>query len=198
MLSAGDKAPSFELPSDSGKSIGPKSFPNQFVVVYFYPKDQTPGCTREAQAFAATRAAWSKAGAIVLGISKDSVASHEKFRDKYALNFPLLSDADLKVHKAFGAYGEKTMYGKKVLGTIRSTFILDPGGNVARAFPNVKVDGHADAVLAALAELKGGKAPAPAAKVPAPKAAKKPAAKKAATKPLAKKAAAKKAATKKR
>ncbi|MFO0673883.1 MAG: redoxin domain-containing protein [Polyangiaceae bacterium] len=130
----------------------------------------------------------------MLGISKDSVAGHEKFRDKYALNFPLLSDADLKVHKAFGAYGEKTMYGKKVLGTIRSTFILDPEQGVARAFPNVKVDGHADAVLAT-AELKGGKAPAPAARVPAPKAASPP--QKAAAKPLAKRRGAK-AATKKR
>lgn len=156
MLKVGDKAPKFELASDSGKKIGPASFPGKHVVVYFYPRDNTPGCTREAQAFAANAQKLSKAGAVVLGISKDSVASHCGFRDKYSLNFPLLSDADLGVHKAFGAYGEKNMYGKKVLGTIRSTFIVDPGGKVARVYPSVKVDGHVDAVLAALAELAGG------------------------------------------
>ncbi len=156
MLKAGDKAPKFELPSDSGKTLGLASFPGKHVVVYFYPRDNTPGCTREAQAFAASGRAFASAGAVVLGISKDSITSHCKFRDQYALTFPLLSDADLSVHKAFGAYGEKNMYGKKVLGTIRSTFIVDPKGNVARVFPSVKVDGHADTVLAAIAELRGG------------------------------------------
>lgn len=158
MLNVGDKAPKFELASDDapGKKVGPGSFPGKYVVVYFYPRDNTPGCTRQAQAFAASAQKFAKAGAAVVGISKDSLASHGKFRSNYKLNFPLLSDTDLTVHKAFGSYGEKTMYGKKVLGTIRSTFILDPKGKVARVFPNVRVDGHADAVLEAIAELQGG------------------------------------------
>lgn len=188
MLSAGDKAPSFELPADSGKKVGLKSFPGKTVVLYFYPKDNTPGCTREAQAFAATAKKFESAGAVVLGVSKDSVTSHCNFRDKYKLNFPLLSDPDLSVHKAFGAYGEKTMYGKKILGTIRSTFVIDPKGTVTSVFPNVKVDGHADAVLAA---IQGGGSSKPAKAAPAAKAAKKAAApaKKKAAAPVKKKAA---------
>lgn len=176
MLKVGDKAPKFELASDSGKKLGLASFPGKHVVVYFYPKDNTPGCTREAQAFAEKNKALTGAGAVVLGISKDSVKSHCGFRDKYALNFPLLSDDDLSVHKAFGAYGEKTMYGKKVLGTIRSTFIVDPNGKIAHVFPNVKVDGHVDAVLSALGTLAGStktKTKTKSAPSPAPKVAKK-------------------------
>ena len=130
MLKEGDKAPKFELQSDAGEKLGPAKFPGKHVVVYFYPRDNTPGCTRQAQAFAASAKALTAAGAVVLGVSKDSIPSHCNFRDKYQLNFPLLSDPDLTVHKAFGAYGEKNMYGKKVLGTIRSTFIVDPKGKV--------------------------------------------------------------------
>jgi peroxiredoxin Q/BCP len=195
MLKAGDKAPKFDLPSDSGKALGLASFPGKHVVVYFYPRDNTPGCTREAQAFAESARAIGAAGAVVVGISKDSIASHCKFRDQYRLNFPLLSDADLAVHKAFGAYGEKTMYGKKVLGTIRSTFIVDPAGKVAKVFPSVKVDGHAEAVLAAIHELRGGAKPAKSTK-PAPKPKKSGArAKSAAVKAPAKKAAPRKTAS---
>ena len=127
----------------------------QYAVVYFYPRDNTPGCTREAQAFSKAAKAFAKAGAVVYGISKDSVESHEKFADQCEITIDLLSDPDLAVHKAYGAYGEKTMYGKKVLGTIRSTFIVDPAGKIARVFPKVKVDGHADAVLEAIADLSG-------------------------------------------
>jgi peroxiredoxin Q/BCP len=186
MLKAGDKAPKFELDSDSGKKLGPGSFPGKHVVVYFYPRDNTPGCTREAQAFAAHAKDFAKAGAVVLGISKDSVTSHCGFRDKYKLTFPLLSDPDLKVHKAFGAYGEKVMYGKKVLGTIRSTFVLDPTGKVQHAYPSVKVDGHAEAVLAELGDSSAGaKSAKPTTKSaprPSPKSATKAKPKKAAAK----------------
>jgi peroxiredoxin Q/BCP len=191
MLEIGKKAPKSLLAEglcsyDADKRISAKDFPGKYLVVYFYPRDSTPGCTREAQAFHAAAKDLAKLDAAVVGVSKDSVKSHCSFRDKYSLGFPLLSDPDLALHHAFGAYGEKTMYGKKVMGTIRSTFILDPEGKVVRVFPSVKVDGHVDAVLAALRELRGK----PAAKKPA---AKKPAAKKpAAKKPAAKKPAAKK------
>ncbi len=198
MLKEGQKAPRFELPSDAGKNVRLDDFAGKPVVVYFYPRDNTPGCTREAQAFSAAKKELAKLGATVLGISKDSVTSHCGFRDKYALNFPLLSDADLSVHKAFGAYGEKTMYGRKVLGTIRSTFVIGPDGKLAKVFPSVKVDGHADAVLAA---LRGGDAAATPSKASAPKksAPKKSAAKKSAAKnSAAKKSAAKKSAAGKR
>jgi peroxiredoxin Q/BCP len=213
MLEQGDKAPAFSLESDAGKTVSLADFAGKTLVVYFYPKDDTPGCTREAIAFSGALDRFAKAGAAVVGISKDSVKSHAKFRAKYALAIPLLSDPDLKVHEAFGAYGEKTMYGKKVMGTIRSTFVIGPDGKVARVFPSVKVDGHEEAVLAAVG-AGGSPAPKPAAKAapkpaakkaaakPAAKAAPKPAAKaakpaaKAAPKPAAKKAAAKPAAKK--
>ncbi len=179
MLKQGDKAPAFSLESDAGKTVSLSDFKGRTLVVYFYPRDDTPGCTREAIAFSAAMDRFAKAGAAVVGVSKDTVKSHCKFRDKYSLKIPLLSDPDLKVHEAFGAYGEKTMYGKKVMGTIRSTFVIGPDGELSHVFPSVKVDGHDEAVLAAL-----GAGGAPAAK-PAAKAAAKPAAK-AAAKPAAK------------
>jgi len=154
MLGEGDKAPSFKLESDLGKPFELKDFRGQILVLYFYPKDNTPGCTREAQAFAAASKAFAKAGAAVVGISKDSVKSHIGFREKYGLSFPLLSDPELVAHKAFGTYGEKNMYGKKVMGTIRSTFIIDAKGKIVRVFSNVRVDGHAEAVLDAIKQLK--------------------------------------------
>jgi peroxiredoxin Q/BCP len=184
MLKEGDKAPAFALESDAGKQVRLGDFAGRALVLYFYPRDNTPGCTREAIAFSAAAARFAAAGASVVGVSRDSVKSHGSFRDKHALTIPLLSDPDLAVHKAFGAWGEKTMYGKKVEGTIRSTFVIGPDGKIARVFSPVKVDGHADAVLDALG--------APAAK--AKPAAKKPAAKK----PVAKKPVAKKAPAKKR
>ena len=150
-LSAGDKAPPFDLPSDSGKNIKLGDYSGKTFVLYFYPKDNTPGCTREAQAFTKLLPKFKKAGVDVLGVSKDSVASHCGFRDKLKLKVPLLSDPDLSVHKAYGAYGEKVMYGKKVQGVIRSTFLIDKG-KIKRAWGSVKVDGHAEAVLAALDE----------------------------------------------
>lgn len=190
MLKAGDKAPNIDLVSDRGDTVSLGKLGPGPVVVYFYPRDDTPGCTVEAKDFTAAKRALDKLGARVFGVSKDSVQSHCKFRDKYGLTVSLLSDPSLDAHRAFGAYGEKTMYGKKVEGVIRSTFIVGKDGKVEKAWRSVKVAGHVDAVLAAL----GGEA-APAAKKPA---AKKPVAKKpAAKKPVAKKPVAKKPAASK-
>jgi peroxiredoxin Q/BCP len=153
MLTEGDKAPVFKLPSVEGGDVGLKDFAGKTVVLYFYPKDDTPGCTREACAFRDSQAALKKAGAVVLGVSPDSVESHRKFRSKYKLNFPLLADADKSVAKKYGAFGEKMMYGKRVTGMIRSTFVIDGKGVVRKVFPRVKVDGHSDKVLEAVSSL---------------------------------------------
>jgi peroxiredoxin Q/BCP len=151
MLKEGSKAPDFTLDGTIGKvTLSSLVGPGRHVVLYFYPKDKTPGCTREGQAFSAAAKAFEKAGAKVFGVSKDTVTMHTSFQDSCNISVPLLSDPDLSVHKAYGAYGEKTMYGKKVTGTIRSTFVVGPSGTLTRVFPNVKVDGHAEAVLAAL------------------------------------------------
>jgi peroxiredoxin Q/BCP len=202
VLKEGDKAPSFDLDSDTAGRVSLRDFADKTLVLFFYPRDSTPGCTRECQAFTTTKRAIEAAGATVIGVSRDSLKSHEKFREKFSLGITLLSDPDLKVHKAYGAWGEKTMYGKKVEGVLRSTFIVGPDGAIARVFPNVKVDGHVDQVLAALGA--GGAAPSakPAAKKPAAKRAAKKvpakrAAKKSAAKAPAKKIAAKKRASKK-
>jgi peroxiredoxin Q/BCP len=151
-LAAGDKAPKFDLESDAGKRVKLADFAGTWLVLYFYPKDNTPGCTREAIDFTKNVAKLKKAGASVLGVSKDSVKSHCTFRDKFDLAFPLLSDPDLAVHRAYGAYGTKVMYGKKVEGVIRSTFLVGPDGKIARAWRSVKVDGHVDKVLETLKE----------------------------------------------
>jgi peroxiredoxin Q/BCP len=156
-LGEGDPWPNFELESDEGQTVRSKDLRGSWAVVYFYPKDNTPGCTREAVAFNESLVKLAKAGAKVFGVSKDSVKSHCGFRDKYGLRFPLLSDPNLALHQAVGAYGDKMMYGKKIKGTIRSTFLVAPDGRIAREWRNVKVDGHADAVLEALAELGGAK-----------------------------------------
>jgi peroxiredoxin Q/BCP len=153
MLHEGDKAPDFTLASPDGPatlSALLRAPAARYVVLYFYPKDKTPGCTREGQAFSAASADLKKLGAAVFGVSKDSVASHASFAEACGIGVPLLSDPDLTVHKAYGAYGEKTMYGKKVTGTIRSTFIVGKDGTLVRVFGSVKVDGHADAVLSAI------------------------------------------------
>jgi peroxiredoxin Q/BCP len=163
MLEVGQKAPAFTLESDAGKRVSLADHAGKPVVVYFYPRDNTPGCTRESIAFSEAAARFKKLGAVVLGVSRDSIASHVKFKQQHALDVALLSDPDLKVHKAFGAYGEKTMYGKKVEGVIRSTFVVGPDGKLAKVFPSVKVDGHVDKVLAALGDGDAGK-PAPAKK----------------------------------
>jgi peroxiredoxin Q/BCP len=153
MIQEGRKAPDFTLPSSEGGEVSLKALRGKPVVLYFYPKDDTPGCTREACAFRDARTRLRKTGAVVLGVSPDSVASHEKFRDKYDLNFPLLADADKVVAKKYGAFGDKVMYGRKVVGMIRSTFVIDAAGVVRKVFPRVRVDGHDQQVLDALADL---------------------------------------------
>ena len=150
----GKKAPDFTLPADDGGKVKLSSLRGQPVVLYFYPRDNTPGCTREACAFRDQKSALTKLGAKVLGVSTDSVASHEKFRDKHQLNFPLLADEDHKVAEKFGAWREKNLYGKKSMGIQRSTFLINAAGTVAKVWKKVSVDGHDEEVIAALKELK--------------------------------------------
>ncbi len=149
-LSEGDTAPAFTLPDQDGKPVSLKDFSGSTVIVYFYPADDTPGCTKEACQFNENLSAFQRSGAKVVGISPDGAAKHVKFRDKYGLAFPLLSDPDHRVMEAYGAWGEKTMYGKKTVGTIRSTFVVDAGGKIARAWYGVRADGHAAKVLETL------------------------------------------------
>ncbi len=153
MVKEGAVAPEFTLPSSEGGTLSLASLRGRPVVLYFYPRDNTPGCTKEACAFRDERAALRRAGAAVVGVSPDSLTSHEKFRAAYKLNFPLLSDPDKKVAKAYGAFGKKVMYGREVQGMIRSTFLIDAEGIVRKVFPKVKVDGHAEKVLEALRAL---------------------------------------------
>ena len=152
-IEAGQKAPAFTLTADDGSKVRLSDLKGSPVVLYFYPRDDTPGCTREACSFRDQKAVLKKLGAQVLGVSIDSVQSHGKFRDKYELNFPLLADPDHKVAEKFGAWREKNMYGKKSMGIQRSTFLIDAGGKVAKVWKAVKVDGHVDQVVAALREL---------------------------------------------
>jgi peroxiredoxin Q/BCP len=152
-IEEGSRAPDFTLPTHDGGALKLSSLKGGPVVLYFYPKDDTPGCTKEACGFRDAAKALATHGATVLGVSRDSAASHAKFRDKYALPFTLLVDADHAVAEQYGAWREKTLYGKKTLGIVRSTFILDAAGRVARVFRSVKADGHAEQVLGALADL---------------------------------------------
>ena len=152
MIKEGQKAPEFTLSSSDGTKISLKELRGKTIVLYFYPKDDTPGCTKEACAFRDGYAQLKKK-AVLLGVSPDSVESHERFRDKFKLPFPLLADPDKAVATKYGAFGEKMMYGKMVVGMIRSTFVIDGEGVVRKVFPRVRVDGHADKVLEAVSEL---------------------------------------------
>jgi peroxiredoxin Q/BCP len=149
-LELGDKAPDFAVPDQDGTKVTLKEFKGKQVVLYFYPKDDTPGCTKESCDFRDSMAAIKKSGAVILGVSLDGQASHQKFIKKFSLPFPLLSDEDKTVSKAYGVYKQKSMYGKTYWGIERSTFVIDKEGTLKRIFRKVKVDGHVDEVLAAL------------------------------------------------
>lgn len=146
----GDKAPDLKLLSDEGREVQLSDFREKKVLLYFYPKDDTPGCTKEACSFRDGLDDIRRRGAIVLGISIDSIDSHKKFRDKYQLNFPLLSDANKEVVQAYGVWKERSMYGRKFMGTERPTFVIDEEGKIVRIFPKVKVEGHLEEVIKAL------------------------------------------------
>ena len=153
-IEPGQKAPSFTLSDDQGKKVKLADFQGKPVVLYFYPKDDTPGCTKEACAFRDRQAELSTLGAVVLGVSPDDVASHQKFRDKFQLNFPLLADESHLLAEKYGAWREKNMYGKKSMGVQRSTFLIDGEGKIAKVWKRVQVDGHDAEVLTALKELQ--------------------------------------------
>ncbi len=153
-IEEGKKAPAFNLATDEGEKVKLSDFVGSPVVLYFYPKDDTPGCTKEACAFRDRKAELKQLGAVVLGVSPDTIESHAKFRDKYELNFPLLADADHRIAEKYGAWREKNMYGKKSMGVQRSTYLIDPAGKVAKVWKRVRVDGHDTQVLQALKELQ--------------------------------------------
>ncbi|PHP27348.1 peroxiredoxin [Limimaricola cinnabarinus] len=149
----GQPAPDFALPRDGGEEVRLSAHLGAPVVLYFYPRDDTLGCTREAQGFTELGSEFELLGARVLGVSKDTVAKHEKFRDKYGLRVALLSDAESDVCERYGVWVEKKMYGKTFMGIARSTFLIDAQGRIARVWPKVKVDGHAEEVLDAVRAL---------------------------------------------
>jgi len=150
---AGKKAPDFTAPTDGGGKLKLSELRGKPVVLYFYPKDDTPGCTTEACGFRDSAAAFKKLKAQVVGVSKDSVASHDKFKKKYSLTFPLVSDADGKICAKYGTWVEKSLYGRKYMGIERATFLIDKTGTVAKVWHKVKVPGHVDEVLKALKAL---------------------------------------------
>ncbi|MDI3257590.1 MAG: thioredoxin-dependent thiol peroxidase [Kyrpidia sp.] len=147
MVAEGQKAPDFTLPTGSGETITLSDLRGRTVVLYFYPRDNTPGCTKEACGFRDLYQAFSDAGAVILGVSTDSPVSHEKFANNYQLPFPLLSDEDAAVSTAYGVYKEKNQYGRKSMGIERTTFLIDGDGVVRKVYPRVKVDGHMEQVL---------------------------------------------------
>lgn len=149
-VNVGDQAPDFSMPTDGGGAVSLSGLKGKKVVLYFYPKDDTPGCTREACAFRDALPDFSRVDAVVIGVSRDPVAKHDKFKAKYELNFPIASDADGKTSEAYGTWVEKSMYGKKYMGMERATFVIDGQGIVRNVWRKVKVDGHADAVLKAV------------------------------------------------
>ena len=149
----GEPAPDFTLPTDGGGSVTLSALKGQKVIVYFYPKDDTPGCTKEACGFRDSLPDFTAVDAEIIGISKDSVKKHDKFKEKYELNFPLAADEDGKTCEAYGTWVEKSMYGRKYMGIDRSTFLIDGKGVVRQVWRKVKVPGHVDEVLKAVQEL---------------------------------------------
>lgn len=153
MPAIGQPAPSFTLPRDGGTNVSLADYAGQIVVLYFYPKDDTPGCTTEAIDFSAEAEAFAKAGAVVLGVSRDTVKKHEKFRDKHGLKVALLADEDGAVCEAYGVWVEKSMYGRSYMGIERTTFLIARDGKITRVWDKVKVKDHAAEVLAAVSGL---------------------------------------------
>lgn len=149
-LQAGRTAPDFNLQDDTGRAVTLGDFRGKKVILYFYPKDSTPGCTRESCDFRDNLGRLTGKGAIVLGLSADSVESHRKFKSRQALNFPLLSDPERRALEAYGVWQEKSLYGRKFMGIVRTTVIIDEKGRIAKVFPKVKVEGHVDEVIASL------------------------------------------------
>jgi peroxiredoxin Q/BCP len=152
-LKIGDRAPAFTLPSDGGGSVSLETLSGKAVCLYFYPKDDTSGCTKEAIAFNGLKAQFAAANTVIIGVSADSVASHDKFKKKYDLGFTLASDEEKGMLEAYGVWVEKSMYGKKYMGIERTTVLIDAAGKVAQIWNKVKVDGHAEEVLAAAQKL---------------------------------------------
>lgn len=152
-LAEGAKAPAFTLPRDGGFRVSLKDFKGHNLVLYFYPKADTPGCTKEAIAFSGLRAAFAKAGTEILGVSADPVAAQDKFKTKHKLTIGLASDETKKMLEDYGAWGEKSMYGRKYMGVFRKTFLIDGNGRIAKIWLNVKVPGHAEEVLEAARAL---------------------------------------------
>ena len=155
MLDEGTKAPGFSLPGDGGETISLAKLKGRIVVLYFYPKDDTSGCTREAQDFTALASEFEALGAVVVGVSPDSAKSHDKFKSKYELGVRLAADETHEVAEAYGVWVEKSMYGRKYMGVERSTFLIDAKGRIAQSWIKVKVPGHAAAVLDAVKALAG-------------------------------------------
>ena len=149
----GDKAPAFRLPRDGGATISLSDFKGRPLVLFFYPKADTPGCTKEAIAFSGLRKAFAKAGAEILGVSADPVKAQDKFRDKHGLTVPLASDETKEMLTAYGVWGEKSMYGRKFMGVRRTTFLIGADGRIAQIWENVRVPGHAETVLEAAKAL---------------------------------------------
>jgi len=152
-INVGDKAPDFTRPTDGGSKLSLSAFRDRPVVLYFYPKDDTSGCTKEAIGFRDSLAEFEAAGASVVGVSKDSVSRHDKFKTKHELNFPLISDEDGTLCEAYGTWVEKSMYGRKYMGIERATFLIGPDGVIRNVWRKVKVPGHVDEVLAAVKAL---------------------------------------------
>ncbi len=156
MLIKGDTAPEFCLPNHEGKPICLRDFRRRWVVLYFYPKDNTSGCTKEALEFSGLKSRFEGMEAVIIGISPDSVESHRKFRERHALTITLLSDSDHEALEAYGVWQLKRMYGREYHGVVRSTFLIDPEGKIAEVWAKVKVKGHAEAVQCALRDAQGG------------------------------------------
>ncbi|GAB4491894.1 MAG: peroxiredoxin [Parvularculaceae bacterium] len=151
-LKPGDRAPAFAMPADDGNTVSLKDFKGKKLVLYFYPKDDTSGCTKEALAFTELKPKFEQAGAAILGVSKDSVPKHRKFKEKHGLDIALASDEDGEVLEKYGVWVEKSMYGRKYMGIERATFLIDESGVIRQIWRKVRVPGHAEAVLAALAD----------------------------------------------